>query len=850
MALPTCPKCRQSVLDDDAENCPFCGASMSGKGPAKSIASPQRSSASPSRSAPAGNPPAGKSTISQNPPRSAAASGATRPAQATPQSRPASTAGSQRPGTTKPRPTADEIFDEKTDVSHAIPVSNSRTPRTPEPVTCPMCDTTGYIPAQAFGRDVKCPNPDCLAPIFTAPHKNSASPTEPTRERKKRDSGVPLPLVISISTLVAIVSLGISWFIYVRKPVTSRPTATSNRAARPRFKAPAASETEQTQEQTTETEDVVERPPQQAIDAIIATSGREENNRSKPYCVRLAAYVLAHEGNQSGATEQIERLTKISSPPHYQIEPFTQLAWNAIRTGDMDLAATWLSKARETIGSLGSRGRGRLELSIPLAAACAATDDFKTAGELVADIDNNSVGQLEAAVQISRAIGTYNIRHWLPGSLPGGWENPQRVAVVVRLVAEGKPEAAIKWIAAGKSPGQQFETLLAYLETDLLLNPAKSPADSLASVQEQFGKLAPEAQAGIHARLGQQSLVRGNQEAARQSLQQAIDLFAKSPEPQPLKFEDYEDFLELPFPNLEMGRLIALSAAEIARFHAQFGDFDSAAKWLARAQNDLRGLSLSMEQVFSLDGRINSQGSASFQRELKKVFNLGTADQARRKADEVVRKVTSWKPIADRRFELQFAIYSSFPQKELKSGILAEAASRSAENSSDNRENYEDGSLKLQLEAPRGEFGPGGSGFYLAQDLKSIGSQLLWHSRRELSDLVDQQKIDEATSILRNVEKADDAEYWLTWEVNRLVAENRAADAFRIAGQLSNINNREELIRLISAQAVVTGQKQVAWEASDSPIVVPTVKIAGYTGILEGFHTTAPTPADSRADNP
>ncbi|MCA9096736.1 MAG: hypothetical protein KDA36_00040, partial [Planctomycetaceae bacterium] len=192
----------------------------------------------------------------------------------------------------------------------------------------------------------------------------------------------------------------------------------------------------------------------------------------------------------------------------------------------------------------------------------------------------------------------------------------------------------------------------------------------------------------------------------------------------------------------------------------------------------------------------------------------------------------------------------SFPQKELKPGILAEASSRSAENSSDNRENYEDGSLKLQLEAPRGEFGPGGSGFYLAQDLKSIGSQLLWHSRREWSDLVDQQKIDEATSILRNVEKADDAEYWLTWEANRLVAENRAVDAFRIAGQLSNINNREELIRLISAQAVVTGQKQVAWEASDSPIVVPTVKIAGYTGILEGFHTAASTPADPRADNP
>ncbi|MDB5389508.1 MAG: hypothetical protein JWM11_5154, partial [Planctomycetaceae bacterium] len=31
--LPTCPACKQSVLDDDAVECPFCGANMkTGKG--------------------------------------------------------------------------------------------------------------------------------------------------------------------------------------------------------------------------------------------------------------------------------------------------------------------------------------------------------------------------------------------------------------------------------------------------------------------------------------------------------------------------------------------------------------------------------------------------------------------------------------------------------------------------------------------------------------------------------------------------------------------------------------------------------------------------------------------------
>src|SRR5262245_2016313 len=34
MDLPTCPACKQSVLDDDAVDCPFCGAPMKG-GPGK-----------------------------------------------------------------------------------------------------------------------------------------------------------------------------------------------------------------------------------------------------------------------------------------------------------------------------------------------------------------------------------------------------------------------------------------------------------------------------------------------------------------------------------------------------------------------------------------------------------------------------------------------------------------------------------------------------------------------------------------------------------------------------------------------------------------------------------------------
>ena len=42
MELPSCPSCHQSVLDDEAELCPFCGAPLKKGAAAASKASPAR----------------------------------------------------------------------------------------------------------------------------------------------------------------------------------------------------------------------------------------------------------------------------------------------------------------------------------------------------------------------------------------------------------------------------------------------------------------------------------------------------------------------------------------------------------------------------------------------------------------------------------------------------------------------------------------------------------------------------------------------------------------------------------------------------------------------------------------
>ena len=145
MDLPTCPACGQSVLDDDVDECPFCGALMSG---APVAANPSATStAAASRETTATD--KTSSTVSTVPVK--------RP-----------------PSRTEPEPTpaSDDPFELERTSASKKKVVHLRT--LPEPgrrheVTCPMCETVGYTARKAAGMDVRCANPDCQLPLFVAP---------------------------------------------------------------------------------------------------------------------------------------------------------------------------------------------------------------------------------------------------------------------------------------------------------------------------------------------------------------------------------------------------------------------------------------------------------------------------------------------------------------------------------------------------------------------------------------------------------------------------------------------------------------------------------------------------------
>jgi len=147
MDLPTCPSCGQSVLDDDATDCPFCGASMSSAAKSK------------------------------------AAGGKPAPQKATP----------------KKQPTNDDPFAiEQAPTSKKV-VLCSRKPMKGRlhRVVCPMCDTQGFIPQAAIGRQVKCANTECLVPIFTAQKMAQRNPKQKCRHASVMTRETPKKALLS-----------------------------------------------------------------------------------------------------------------------------------------------------------------------------------------------------------------------------------------------------------------------------------------------------------------------------------------------------------------------------------------------------------------------------------------------------------------------------------------------------------------------------------------------------------------------------------------------------------------------------------------------------------------------------
>ena len=352
MEFRNCPSCKASVLEDDVADCPFCGASMSGKPGAKPAPKPAAGpTKSPAHGAAKPTAPAAKGPVADKTPATGAA-----------RIRP-----TREPEPERPEDTSDPFEVDPLAHKQAAQVSVKAGKGRTFEVKCPMCETVGFIAPSQAGKDVKCCNPSCRLPIFKSPKMPPEVVVEP--EKPKGLSALMLSLICIVA--VGLIGGGI-WYFVLREepkpvvgPIDNGPTIPVPPVPEPDHR-----------------ENVVVPVPKHVVSTVaeIKKLALDEipkvivlrDMRSKPYGKQLAAEALLAVGDLAKAKEQLASMGTTGS--QYTVGPLAHLAQLQLDAGDKPGAEASLKEAIAQSAKLPDVGRTPLDTVAILAATLVRFD--------------------------------------------------------------------------------------------------------------------------------------------------------------------------------------------------------------------------------------------------------------------------------------------------------------------------------------------------------------------------------------------------------------------------------------------------------------------------------------------
>ena len=471
MDLPKCAACGQSVLDDDVVSCPFCGAAMAG-----SSGSSTATTAASSRPAASGQR-TGRKESAEVPPddRSKA---------------------------------VDDPFDSISAQSavNVIACAPRKTKSRTHRIVCPMCDTPGYIPRTAAGRQVRCCSSECMVPVFTAP-----GPTEqqdqrvPVRisdeairqeDQLRRPTKPRSPMVIYGVLGGVLLMLGIGLKIYLdnsgndeqfNKPLNLvLPLDDSEEAAVHLSENGPGSGGVDTADLTTR-----EGAGSRFVPLMIRAA-RTGINRDKPLCRRQTAAALLKLGRMEEADREFAQLLVVArqrnrKDDYYRILPRLQQYWRSIRQGDGQAGDKFLAAALEDSSTIPTRGLPAVQSSISLATVLVSEGRIEQAAQLLAQHDYDPTVAMETDDLARSVWDALTTSLNLAGRIsppPGRgrlWEDPLATAVAVELGLHEQWTPAVNWALYQTVPGVQGDVLA---ESARQLVYSEAAGDVLKSLQD------------------------------------------------------------------------------------------------------------------------------------------------------------------------------------------------------------------------------------------------------------------------------------------------------------------------------------------------------------------------------
>jgi tetratricopeptide (TPR) repeat protein len=607
MDFRTCPACQASVLEDDAQDCPFCGASMtSGKPGGK----PQPAGAKPA-SAPKSTKPAAVAA----------------PA---PKDKPAA-----RPAAKKSNDSGDPFEVDTSAARKAIPVRPKPAKGFMVRIVCPMCEKAGFISEQDAGKEVKCCNPQCLVPVFVAP-----GPKEPEPEPAKKPdhSGK-----IWMGGLLAIVLIGggVAWSVLSNRK-------NNNTDSGPSQGTPFTAPTDPTDDG--KDDPVVPALPvkltdaelrKQALDGLQAALNVAEGIRDRAFAVRLLAESRIASGQITEAQKALANMPPAAKAA--AVQPLVMQAERQRAGGDTAAAAT-LTKALEAAATLPVEGRETLDATSSLAVELVTSGKLTEATALVLPKADSPLAQSSAVwcgAFASSDIGWDRLAERPSLKSP---PHAQWASVTLQLAERGNREGAMQWIAAAPQTHIR-DNCAAVLATELAWS-AESLEAVTPAIEELATPLTPAGEVAVWAGVGIGRLERGDKAGASTAAARAEEAFAKlapvgNIEIPPMKelFDlAQQDDKGLPVPD---DALSAASAAiDLAELYSRLGKADEALRMTSAALDQSRGIAPSAGAT-SVPKSDLTERTAATRRELAEALGIAES-QVFAKFSEYERQVRAW----------------------------------------------------------------------------------------------------------------------------------------------------------------------------------------------------------------
>jgi len=525
-------------------------------------------------------------------------------------------------------------------------------------VTCPMCETSGFMPPSEAGKEVHCCNPDCMVPVFkTQRPQVEEAPVEETRTNGWLLYGGGLGALAAISAAV--------WFFVLapQKPdVVETPDI-------PVPETPIQDLNLTPENRIVQATDAPPATPSEirtrALAAIVDRARQRDRNRSPDYGTQLAAEAFADAGNLTKAGEQIRRLQgSAAQAPYLQIQPLVEVGWQQLAANKPQDAqatvTTALTKSRNAPRSI----RKTLDALTSLAALCVMTGNTKEAQELITrEQDLTQRGRLSALWRAAIDSQSFQIDQEARAPWHRIMPEPMRLAVIESLVAHGQVDAAEELISTGENVAS-IATCQAAWAGRLTQN---ASAQSLERVAEGLKKLkgGPAAEVQTWAAVAFSALLKKNQELATAALERAVVASGNLKAPAPVALPNLraihgsegKPHVGLPNPAPVQAASQAFASLAIAQMEA--GQKDAGWASFQQAVRQAQGMAPSPALTQELLTACETQES-SLRAQLNQTLNLGSSEQ--RIGTEFARYRRQCGKLhaeAQRRLDLQVAILNA-----------------------------------------------------------------------------------------------------------------------------------------------------------------------------------------------